>query len=188
MLTTDESFYCHRSSYSCSRCDIRRLRSHWKENLTFDGEATADTFTAKLIDINVNFSVLIRPRDQLSSVPYSTAVIWSCTSTVPSFWWTSWRIFWPWKPLPRPSRRATMTSMELTSTESQPKEKRSLTAWPPGALSLWKYCVSDTGFLHITFKRKKHSCQSVWKYRTDLAHWLPADSLRRLFSASVQGN
>lgn len=67
---------------------------------------------------------------------YSTAAIWSWTSTVPSLWWTSCRILWPWKPLPRPSRRATMTLSELTSTESQLTEKRSLTAWPPGALSL----------------------------------------------------
>lgn len=72
----------------------------------------------------------------LNKEPYSTAAIWSWTSTVPSLWWTSCRILWPWKPLPRPSRRATTTLSELTRTESQLREKRSLTAWPPGALSL----------------------------------------------------
>lgn len=68
---------------------------------------------------------------------YCRAASWSWTSTVPSLWWTACRIFWPWNPLPRPSRRATMTPCKPTSTESQPREKRSLTAWPPGALSLF---------------------------------------------------
>lgn len=68
---------------------------------------------------------------------YCKAATWSLTSTVPSLWWISCRILWPWKPLPRPSRRATMTLCKLTSTVSHPREKWSLTAWPPRALSLF---------------------------------------------------
>lgn len=67
---------------------------------------------------------------------YSTAAIWSFTSTDPKHRWTSCRILRPWNPLPLPSNRATMTLSELTSTESQSMWNLSVTNWLPGASSL----------------------------------------------------
>lgn len=100
---------------------------------------------------------------------------WSWTSTVPTLWWTACRIFWPWNPLPRPSKRATMTPCKPTSTESQPRENWSLTAWPPGALSLLKPGGKNTldsqaqfvWHLKIWIRNKRFHTRSVQVDR----HW-----------------
>lgn len=96
---------------------------------------------------------------------YCRAASWSWISTVPSLWWTACRIFWPWNPLPRPSRRATMTPWTPTSTESQPREKRSLTAWPPGALSLFSP-VENTHLIYavtlcLTFENNEYAKKEI---------------------------
>lgn len=74
--------------------------------------------------------------EEMFAHTYSTAAIWSFTSTDPNDRWTSWRILSPWNPLPLPSNRATMTLSELTSTESQSMWNLSVTNWLPGASSL----------------------------------------------------
>lgn len=61
---------------------------------------------------------------------------WSLSSNSPSFFFTRWRRFVPWNPLPRPSRLMTMVLKELTSTVVQSTWNCSVTIWPPGVPSL----------------------------------------------------
>lgn len=67
---------------------------------------------------------------------YPRASLWSCSSSTPSLFCSRCSRLVPWKPLARPSQRATTTPKLLASAVAQSVRKRSVTTWPPGVPSL----------------------------------------------------